>query len=459
MTNLKICLITLSLLAAIANAQSTTSEKIDAYLTRLTGFGLTGQVLVAKDGKVILEKGYGFADRKRKLPFTKDTVVDIGSNTKDLTKTAMLQLAQNGKLKLSDTLPKFFDNVPTDKAGITIEQLMEHTAGFGQYSGRDEEPLTKADFLQRVFATPLLAPPGQKESYSNPGYSLLAAIIEKVSGNSYEQYVQAQILKPAGMTTTGYILPKWRDGQLARNYANDKEEPPTFEYPHLPDGPGWNLRGNGGTLSTVGEMYKFYQALQGDKLLAPEFKAKLFDVNAPLMLAGSNGIHFFVYRHEPAQRLVILVATTDPRVRAPEVSRRIVALVNGRELPWPPEPDNRLSQTAKTNVPALPDNAAGRLVAAYLKAFNAGDEKVMQEFMETNLSPTSLASRPMKDRLTVYQRLRDDLGNLTISDVAEANEHGITVTFQAAKGPTPIFMFEMDASEPGKLKGLRIELR
>jgi CubicO group peptidase (beta-lactamase class C family) len=458
MINQKTCLIALLLLAAVAHAQPTTSEKIDEHLTRLTGFGLTGQVLVAQDGKVILEKGYGFADRNRKLPFTKDTVVDIGSNTKDLTKTAILQLAQSGKLKLTDTLPKFFDHVPADKAVITIEQLMEHTAGFGQHSGRDEEPLTKADFLQRVFAAPLLAPPGQKERYSNPGYSLLAAIIEKISGNSYEQYVQAQILKPAGMTTTGYILPKWRDGQLARNYAEGREEPPTFEYPHLPDGPGWNLRGNGGTLSTVGDMYKFYQALQGDKLLAPEFKAKLFDVNAPLMLAGSNGIHFFVYQNEPANRLVILVATTDPRVRAPEVSRRIVAIVNGRELPLN-APNAAAAATANTNAPTLPDNAAGRLVAAYLKAFNSGDEKAMQAFLQTHLAPASLASRPMDERLKIYQRLRGDLGDLTVGNVAATNETGLAVTFQTATGKTAEFTFELDPVEPQKLKGLRIELR
>jgi CubicO group peptidase (beta-lactamase class C family) len=92
MTPLKTCLIALSLGAAVAVAQPALPEKIDEHLTRLTSNDLTGQVLVAQDGKVILEKGYGLADRKRNLPFTKDTVVDIGSNTKDLTKTAILQL-------------------------------------------------------------------------------------------------------------------------------------------------------------------------------------------------------------------------------------------------------------------------------------------------------------------------------------------------------------------------------
>ncbi|HEX4945687.1 MAG TPA: serine hydrolase domain-containing protein [Blastocatellia bacterium] len=658
MTNLKNCLIALFLLASVAIAQTTTAEKIDAYLTRLAGFGLTGAVLVAQDGKVILEKGYGWADRKRNLPFTKDTVIDIGSNTKDLTKTAILQLAQNGKLKLGDTLSQFFANVPADKAAITVAQLMEHTAGFGQYSGRDDERITKEDFLQRVFSAPLIAAPGKEENYSNPGYSLLAAIIEKVSGQSYEQYVRDHILTPAGMTTTGYILPKWRDGQLARNYADGEEQPPTLDYPHLPDGAAWNLRGNGGTLSTVGDMYKFHLALQGDKLLAPEFKAKLFDVNAPLMLVGGNGVHFFVYQTEPASRLVILMATTDARVRATEVSRHLTTIARGRELPLPPQltkleeatlaklagsyqlpsgaelkvtargdhlfvagtneagfqlmqgntrgnPElmdklsaqikamlqasangdyslthkafaaampyeqfktrqegqwqqrkERLgafkavtilstvpgqggyvttarldyergadyaqfmwdgggmprgfrfvmsapgltfyphsatefvnynltngamihlnftpqgngfsvsvqSSTAATTptksaAPQLPDTVAGRLVAAYFKAFNSGDEKVMQEFLATHLSPTYLAARPMDERLKIYQRLRTDLGNLTVSNVAEPNQHSLAVLCQTATGKTVELRFEFDDAAPQKLKGLRVELQ
>jgi HAMP domain-containing protein len=180
--------------------------------------------------------------------------------------------------------------------------------------------------------------------------------------------------------------------------------------------------------------------------------------NAPLMLAGSNGVHFFVYQNEPAQRLVILVATTDPRVRAPEVSRRIVALVNGRELPLN-APNAAAATTANTNAPALPDNAVGRLVAAYIKAFNSGDEKMVQAFLETNLAKASLATRPMEERLKIYQRLRGELGNLIVSSVAATNENGLAVTFQTATGNTAEFAFEMDSAEPGKLKGLRIELR
>lgn len=166
---------------------------------------------------------------------------------------------------------------------------------------------------------------------------MLAAIIEKVSGQTYEQYVSEHIFKPAGMTTTGYVLPKWRDGQITRSYQNDIEQPSTFDLPHLPDGNSWNLRGNGGTLSTLGDMYKFHLALEGEQLLSQEFKGKLFDMNSPISLVGGNGVHYFVYLREPADRLVILIATTDAGMRATEVEGRLAALANGREVALPPQ--------------------------------------------------------------------------------------------------------------------------
>lgn len=286
---------------------------------------------------MLLEKSYGFADRKRKLPFTKDTVFDIGSNTKDFTKMAILQLAEKKKLDLNDPITKFFDNVPPDKAVITVEQLMNHTAGIGMYSGCDDERLTKEEFLRRVFGAALISEPGKRNNYSNPGYGLLAAIIEKVSGQTYEQYVTEHIFKPAGMTTTGYVLPKWNDGQIARSYENDNERPSTFDLPHLPDGNSWSLRGNGGTLSTLGDMYKFHLALEGEQLLSKEFKVKLFDMDSPITLVGGNGVHYFVYLRDPADRLAVLIASTDAGLRATEIDTRIAALAKGREVALPPQ--------------------------------------------------------------------------------------------------------------------------
>ncbi len=249
---------------------------------------------------------------------------------------AVLQLADAGKLRLDDPIAKYLDGVPPDKSAITVAMLMGHTAGFPEYSGPDDEALTRADFLKRILAAPLVAEPGREENYSNPGYSLLAAIIEKVTGGSWEEYVAAHILKPAGMTETGYALPKWRPGQIAHAYADGRDMGSTFDYPRAADGPYWNLRGNGGTLATLGDMYKFHLALAGDKLLKKESKERLFPQARPVVLVGGNGVHFFSYHRDPAAGLAILVASTDGSMRAMDMDAALFDLASGRSLALPP---------------------------------------------------------------------------------------------------------------------------
>lgn len=309
---------------------------LDEFVSRAEAFGFTGGILFAKDGQVVLERGCGLADRARGIPVTPGTAFDIGSNTKDFTKMAVLQLADTGKLKLDDPLAKFFDGVPPDKAAITVAQLMNHTAGFPLYSGPDDEVLTREDFLKRILAAKLVAEPGREENYSNPGYSLLAAIIERVSGGSWERYANEHIFKPAGMTETGYALPKWEPGQIAHAYDGGRDTGSTFDYPHASDGPYWNLRGNGGTLSTLADMYRFHLALAGEKLLKKESKEKLFPQSAPVALVGGNGVHYFIYHRDPAAGLAVLVASTDAAMRAMDMDRALMAIARGGEVALPP---------------------------------------------------------------------------------------------------------------------------
>ena len=660
-----IVLLTLCSLTPFASAQVAAAKpsQIDDYLTRLIGFGFSGGVLVSRDGQVLIDKGYGSADRKRNIPVTKETAFDIGSNTKDFTKLAILQLVEQKKLGLDDPISRFFDNLSADKTAITVAQLMDHTAGFGLYSGRDDEKVSKEEFLRRVLSGPLISEPGKKENYSNPGYGLLAAVIEKVSAQSYEQYLYDHIFKPAGMMSTGYLIPKWRDGQIAHSYANGEDRGSTFDVPHLPDGISWSLRGAGGTLSTLGDMYKFHIALEGDRLLSRAFKSQLFDMDGPATLVGGNGIHYFVYLREPAARIAILIASTDAGVRATEIDEHILSLAKGKQVALPPqtvtgdpsilaklassyklptgaevivsvrgdrlfvaganqegfnlltgskrgspeqiarmsaqvkalleagvngdhslmykaigaampfeefkprqdalwqrrkdqfgqfkgitilgtvpgqgdyvttaridfergvdyaqfmwgggvlrgirpsspppgvdffpqssnvfvsfkpasgesiilefkpdekgtglslnvrpsaEPHSPVGAVEKTVSPNLPDTPPGRVAAAYVKAFNSGDEKMMTEFFLNNLSKTSIASRSMEERLKIYHRMRDDLGDLEIDRISEATEQALTVFMRAKAGGDVELRFEMDAAEPQKLKALRVERR
>jgi len=304
------------------------TTKLEEHMAGASASGFTGALLVARNGQVLLENGYGLANRQRKIPFARETVFDIGSFTKILTRIAILQLAEKGNLGLEDPIAKYFKNVPADKAGITILQLMKHTAGIAGEVARDPEKITRDEMLSRVLATKLVSEPGKEEHYSNVGFSMLAAIIEGVSGQSYEQYVSEHIFKPAGMTRTGYVIPQWKADEITRSYANGQDRGSTFDYPHLLDGTSWSLRGNGGTLSTLGDMLKFHAALQADKFLSNKSRALVFPSPSPMMVGG-NGIHFFVYRYNPQDNVLILAASTDADKKAMDLTRQITALIRG----------------------------------------------------------------------------------------------------------------------------------
>ena len=184
-----ICVLTLShccICVAENKINEQTISKINTYLEQSIEHGFSGAVLVSEKDNILLNKGYGLADRKQRIPNTHDTVFDIGSNSKQFTGAAILVLVQQNKLKLSDSLIQFFDAVPQDKKNITVHHLLAHTAGLVESVGRDFEHISEDDFFDQVFSSPLKHPVGSQYAYSNVGYSLLAKIIEKVSSTEYE---------------------------------------------------------------------------------------------------------------------------------------------------------------------------------------------------------------------------------------------------------------------------------
>lgn len=252
-------------------------KKLDRHLNRMADDGYSGAVLVAHDGKIILRKGYGLANREKSVPVTPDTVFTIGSITKQFTGAAILKLEMQGKLKVSDTIDKFFDDVPKDKKDITIHQLLTHTAGFADALGFDyDTSATRDAFLKLAMDSKLRSDPGRKHAYSNVGYSLLGMIIEKASGMDYEAYLRQHLFVPAGMSHTGYLLPKFEEDTLAVGYRDDEPWGTVLGHPMLDDGPAWHLRANGGIHSTVDDMYKWHLALEGTDILSSAAKAKYF---------------------------------------------------------------------------------------------------------------------------------------------------------------------------------------
>jgi CubicO group peptidase (beta-lactamase class C family) len=264
--------------------------KIERYLTKAAQNGYSGSVLIAVDGNVLLKKGYGLADSKNNIPFTADTVFNIGSITKQFTAACILKLEMQKKLSVQDRITKYFDNVPFDKQDITLHHLLTHTAGLVDSIGEDEELIGREEYLKKAFASELIHAPG-KYDYSNVGFSILAAIVEKISGQEYEHFLYEQTLKPAGMEHTGYVLPKWDRKQMAIGYSNNEEWGTTFDKSQYEKGVTWHLKGNGGIHSTVGDLYLWSQALQGNSILSADARKKYFAPHVPV----GDDIHFYAY--------------------------------------------------------------------------------------------------------------------------------------------------------------------
>lgn len=263
-------------LSSISIAQNEDSPsalyaKIDSYLEAGTENGFTGAVAVVKNGEVVINKGYGFANKTTQILNNPNTVFDIGSNTKQFTATAILKLVEMGKITVNDPLSLFFENLPTDKQNITIHHLLNHTSGFTEVIGNDFDDITSKQFFDTVFASNLLFNPGEKFEYSNVGYSILGKIIELTSGLEYEGFLNQYLFIPAGMKQTGYVLPKWNNEQISRSYNRGilEDESPILKY-QKNGAISWHLKANGGINSTQKDMILWYNALKANKIISKE---------------------------------------------------------------------------------------------------------------------------------------------------------------------------------------------
>lgn len=255
----------------IVDTTDALARRIDQYLSAIETLGFSGAIIVENAGRVVLRRGYGLADRETRQPFTAATVQTMGSITKQITGAAILLLADRRTLGLHDSLSRYLAGVPADKQGITLHQLLTHQSGLPESIGWDAEPIVADDYIARAMGTQLESAPGTRFEYSNVGYSLLGIIIEKVTGRGYEDFVREELLLPAGLLHTGYVRAEWRDGVLATGYR-DNGEPrgTTGDGNWLPDGPGWNLRANGGLNTTVADMHRWLTVLRGAGPLSSE---------------------------------------------------------------------------------------------------------------------------------------------------------------------------------------------
>ena len=265
--------------AATAQADTALTARMDAVLAEhFTADAPGGVVLVAQGDRILYERALGMADVAANKPLTTASQFRIGSITKQFTAVAILQLADQGKLKLTDEIQRYVD-FPRKDHPITIEHLLTHTSGIPNFTDLPTyspeafaEPVSLEAEIKMFRDLPLEFKPGTKWNYSNSGYILLTAIMEKVSGRSWSDHVAEHLLRPAGMASSSAALD---DNYLAHEPGLGYQPEGESWVPALPVSLTWP-RGAGSIRSTVEDLWKWNTAVQKGDLLPAQFRDQAF---------------------------------------------------------------------------------------------------------------------------------------------------------------------------------------
>ncbi len=307
-------------------------DRLDQRLDEEAKAGFSGTVLVARGGKIVLHRGYGFANREKKLPNTTETIFAIGSAPIDFTRAAILQLVERKKLSTSDPISKFLDDVPADKRGMTIEHLMTGGSGLPDFhhlpSDADREFVVDrpADRDSPDSGQELEFAPGTGEAHSHSAWVLLAAVIEIVSGKSYGEYLRTQFFTPAGTTRTGNHEDGARFPDDAFAIGYDAQPVGKLNIPKYWGKTSWLVMGSGGMQSTPHDLYRWFQAIRNGTTLSNGSSAVY---RTPTMMVGGDDRGFLTMIAWKGDDTVIFCsnAHSGPRDYTAAVGRRLMELV------------------------------------------------------------------------------------------------------------------------------------
>jgi CubicO group peptidase (beta-lactamase class C family) len=342
-----------------ATPEPTTEQKLEEFLQAHLATGkFMGAVLVARGDEVLHQGGYGKANLELDVPNSLETVFRLGSLTKQFTAAAILQLQDQGRLNVNDTLDKYLPNAP--HAGeVKLGQLLSHSSGIPDppelaegSSGSDlRQAHTVDEMISRVVGQPLEFTPGSQYKYCNICYMILGRVIEEVSGQSYADYLTQHIFQPAGMTATGIdeagrVLP-----HRASGYTWNGETYSNSEFVDLS-----NVGAAGILVSTVGDMYKWDRALYSDKLLSKAAREAFFtprvskgdgssyaygwaikETPEHTLAEHSGGVNGFVSFaiHDPATQLYVIVLSNVENPAAVDVAQGLAAIAYGEPYDIP----------------------------------------------------------------------------------------------------------------------------
>ncbi|HEX6427613.1 MAG TPA: serine hydrolase [Niastella sp.] len=259
--------------ALYAQEQTSAIQKITVHLDSLSKTGhFSGVVLIAKNGKPLLRRAYGFANLADRVPNRYDTRFNLASIGKMFTAVAIMQLVQDNKVSLNATVGQYLPAFPnkTVQDSVTIRQLLTHTSGLGNFwEALDKVPFqhyrTLQDYVPLFANQPLLFKPGTSFSYSNSGYMLLGMVIETVTGTNYFDYVTAQVFRPARMMHSGFPSMDEVASNIATGYSRSTTQPGKW----LNNNYTGVIKGlpAGGCYATADDLLQFSTALSGNRLL------------------------------------------------------------------------------------------------------------------------------------------------------------------------------------------------
>lgn len=356
-------------IAAPQAAATEVAQSLDKYLMAETQLGrFSGAVLVVRDGAVIFRKGYGYADVERRVAFTAETASAIASISKMFTARAVLNLRDDGKLRLTDSVCDHLKDCPDAWRPVTIEQILRHTSGIPDYEGALEFGSEKYEvFMQRPGATeeifenakklPLDFAPGEKFHYSNTGYVVLSFVVQQVSGEPFAQYLTEQVLRPAGMAHSGVFGYGAPPVALARGYTHADLAWPEFlkgvaltdeKLKAVPVLPLLPPHGDAGMWSTVDDLAKWSAQMDGGGTIPASDIAEILSPARDYYGYGwIIGDAFGMRRveHEgmlpgydsalikfPEAKLTIVILSNVDKIRLEKIEQNVSAIALGK--PW-----------------------------------------------------------------------------------------------------------------------------
>lgn len=332
---LSIVMIFVSLpLLAQAQQEEKDLKPLEEYIAGKTLAGeFSGVVMIAKDEKVLFEKSYGYADKNFDVPNKLDTKFNLGSLNKMFTIVAAAQLMQQGKLGIDDNIGKYLDGFTKDAAEkVTVRHLIQMKSGWGDYW--DNEYYTQnytrmrkvSDYLEMIKKMPLGFEPGTNQVHSNSGFIVLGAIIEKITGMDYFDYVRENIYKPAGMNDSDSYDRDSDAKNIAIGYTNWHPSDPVKKGFKWSDRCFLRAKGmpDGGGYSTAPDLLKFNTALRSNKLLNEKYTKYLNnmfegELDAPLLMpdrmrfsaGGSMGVSTLLGRDLKDGYTVVVLSNYD----------------------------------------------------------------------------------------------------------------------------------------------------